>query len=421
MLRVNKSRASKGRSPYARTRSGVAIATSATQSQAGPTPMQPEAPVVVPIPIRTLSATSLSSVAGIASTAGPSSFTAQQTNPEAIPVSVASVIETVASQQSTTPSAATVVAVSSTSTWGSTVSLSSSYTILGDYQSTVNSLLDASLSVNTSKVYKQGLQAFYRFRSETSFEQVWPPPIDHIINFIAYMSENGCSFSTVKSYLAGISFSINVHGWFNPIDSFLVRKLLAGYKKSKVVADTRRPITLQLLQSILLILPNVTYSSYEAELFKSAFVLAFFALLRVSEVVALEENCIQMLESEIFVHIKSSKTDQLGLGMSVRINKDQDSAILFSTLQGFQKMRQKTQGSQFLVHFNSKPITQYQFSAMLNKCLNFLNIQTASFKSHSFRIGGATQLYIRGLSETQIKERGRWNSSAYKSYIRPIV
>ncbi|XP_062608429.1 alpha-amylase-like isoform X3 [Saccostrea cucullata] len=171
MLRVNKSRASKGRSPYARTRSGVAIATSATQSQAGPTPMQPEAPVVVPIPIRTLSATSLSSVAGIASTAGPSSFTAQQTNPEAIPVSVASVIETVASQQSTTPSAATVVAVSSTSTWGSTVSLSSSYTILGDYQSTVNSLLDASLSVNTSKVYKQGLQAFYRFRSETSFEQ----------------------------------------------------------------------------------------------------------------------------------------------------------------------------------------------------------------------------------------------------------
>ena len=105
MLRVNKSRASKGRSPYARTRSSVAIATSATQSQVVRTPMQPEPPVVVPI--RTLSATSTSSVAGIASTAGLSSLTAQQTNPEAIPVSVASVIDTVASQQSTTQSAPT--------------------------------------------------------------------------------------------------------------------------------------------------------------------------------------------------------------------------------------------------------------------------------------------------------------------------
>ncbi|XP_062589409.1 uncharacterized protein LOC134251060 isoform X2 [Saccostrea cucullata] len=108
MLRVNKSRASKGRSPYARTRSSVAIATSATQSQDVRTPMQPEPPVVVPI--RTLSATSTSSVAGIASTAGLSSLTAQQTNPEAIPVSVASVIDTVASQQSTTLSAPTGVA-----------------------------------------------------------------------------------------------------------------------------------------------------------------------------------------------------------------------------------------------------------------------------------------------------------------------
>jgi hypothetical protein len=51
---------------------------------------------------------------------------------------------------------------------------------------------------------------------------------------------------------------------------------MAGYKKANVSRDTRRPIALPLLEKIVNVLPH-----------DSAFTMAFFALLRVSEVVAL--------------------------------------------------------------------------------------------------------------------------------------
>ena len=64
----------------------------------------------------------------------------------------------------------------------------------------------------------------------------------------------------------------------------------------------------------------------------SAFLLAFFALLRIIEVVALEADCILLRESEIVVHIRNSKIDQLGFEASVRLDIDKDSAffILFT-------------------------------------------------------------------------------------------
>ena len=84
---------------------------------------------------------------------------------------------------------------------------------------------------------------------------------------------------------------------------------------------------------------------------------------------------------------------------------DQDSTVF--SLRKFLKLRQNIQGKQLLVHFNAKPITQYQFSAMLSKCLRFLHIHSLALKSNLFRMGGATQLYIKGQSETQIKTNGR--------------
>lgn len=301
--------------------------------------------------------------------------------------------------------------------------MSSSYTIFANYSSIVEELVEASISENTNKVYKQGIQAFFKYRVDKSLQQLWLPPIDHVINFIAYMYERNCAFSTVKCYLSGLSFFINIHGWTNPVESFLIKKLLSGYKRSTLTSDIRRPITLQMLLSIIDTLPQVTYSTYEAMLFQCAYLLAFFALLRVSEVVSLQSDCVQLLQDQVIILIKNSKTDQLYQGSSVKVLKHSQSQILFSLLHKFLVVRHSVRSNKFFVHYNSKPLTQYQFSSMLNRCLSFLNMPTSSgvYKSHSFRIGGATHLYLSGVNESEIKIMGRWNSSAYKSYIRPII
>jgi hypothetical protein len=69
-------------------------------------------------------------------------------------------------------------------------------------------------------------------------------------------------------------------------------------------------------------------------------------------------------------------------------------------------------------HANGKPITRYQFSAVLRKVLISDGIQSDNFKSHSFRIGTASEASVNGISDSKIMELGRWKSQAVKNYLR---
>lgn len=64
-----------------------------------------------------------------------------------------------------------------------------------------------------------------------------------------------CMNVIVPFQLLSVSFFINIHGWTNPVESFLIKKLLSGYKRSTLTSDIRRPITLQMLLSIIDTLP----------------------------------------------------------------------------------------------------------------------------------------------------------------------
>ncbi|KAJ8317540.1 hypothetical protein KUTeg_005444 [Tegillarca granosa] len=72
----------------------------------------------------------------------------------------------------------------------------------------------------------------------------------------------------------------------------------------------------------------------------------------------------------------------------------------------------------FFCHLSGLPVTKYQFVSVLRKCLNFANIDTKCYKSHSFRIGAASTCAMLGMENMKIAELGRWNSSVYKNYIR---
>ena len=72
----------------------------------------------------------------------------------------------------------------------------------------------------------------------------------------------------------------------------------------------------------------------------------------------------------------------------------------------------------FMCHMDSSPLTSYQFSKILQKAVAFLGIDTKTFKSHSLRIGHATHLANIGASDSEIMQKGRWKSNAYRSYIR---
>jgi len=127
---------------------------------------------------------------------------------------------------------------------------------------------------------------------------------------------------------------------------------------------------------------------------------------------------VRIEDNKIVIFLKSSKTDQFGHGTTISISKQQNTSLCpVLLISQYLKERPNYPGPLFC-HFERSPLTRYQFSAILKKCLVMIGIDSDKFKSHSFRIGMATTCAIDGMPDEQIKQLGRWESNAYLRYIR---
>ena len=96
-------------------------------------------------------------------------------------------------------------------------------------------------------------------------------------------------------------------------------------------------------------------------------------------------------QTELYIEIRSSKTDQKRHSVTLVLQKHSDLALCpNNVLQSFTLLRfSGLNGSNKLcIHF---PLTKYQFCSILQKSLSFCEVQF-HIGSHSFRIGRATDL-----------------------------
>lgn len=287
--------------------------------------------------------------------------------------------------------------------------------------------MQQSLAPSTLQIYQRGISLFIEFRQKFGLSNLWPAPVNDILNFMVFLVQDNFSHSSISCYLTGISFFCKINGFVDSTQGFIVRKMLEGIKRSKdKQKDQRLPITIDLLRTIFGVLPSVCKSRYELLLFKAAFSLAFFGLLRISEVATSNGNGRHIIsvsdvsfgDGMLKVNIPSSKTDQLGRGSSFVIQAQSDRTLCpHSHINSYLTVRPPIPGPLFC-HFNGSPLTRYQLVSVLKKSLNLAGIDHKGFSSHSFRIGGATSLALAGFSDDLIMQAGRWRSFAYKTYIR---
>ncbi len=298
----------------------------------------------------------------------------------------------------------------------------------------VQHLLRASLAEGTQRVYKRGVESFDTFRRDNGMFVLWPAPQQHVVAFIAALSLEKKAPATIKSYIAGIAFQHNINGWDDPSKHFIVQKLLLGSKKSAGKPDARAPITLPLLLDLIRVLDLVCSSSYESCLFKAAFLMAFFAFLRVGEFTTkskkdrgekvLSIGDVSFPKSDCSVVqlcLRFSKTDQLGRSSTVVLHQHAGSPLCpVAALRVFLAARPHgVRRNPLFIHFDGSPLTRFQFDSMLKKSLSCSGYVVDRFKSHSFRIGAATTAAMCGLGSAEIQRMGRWQSGAFKLYIRP--
>ncbi|MCG7876876.1 MAG: hypothetical protein N0C90_11155 [Candidatus Thiodiazotropha endolucinida] len=282
---------------------------------------------------------------------------------------------------------------------------------------------------NTHLVYLNALKAFAKFRNDYEIEEMWPVPGHHLALFISYCFEQGYAPATITTYTSGISFQHKLYHWNDPTDLFIIKKLLDGCRRIRPKSDVRAPITISTLKSICHALPFVCFSPYEVLLFKAAYLLAFFGLLRVSELVftcnmyrnrplTARDVRIDKDSSAVIVTIRFSKNNQYGSPTVLRIPASEDTTLCCVTAIAEYLKCRPDQVSYFFSHANSLPLTRSQFSGVLSKAIRFAGLPVHKFKTHSFRIGRASTLAAQGISNETIKLLGRWKSNAVQSYIR---
>lgn len=300
---------------------------------------------------------------------------------------------------------------------------------MGDLQGGVVRLLDASIAPNTAAAYKTAINVFKQFLVNCNLPYALPIDTQHVLFFISYSFERGLSPNTINTYVAGINHFHKLHGYADLREVFIVKKMLEGCLRLKKTKDTRLPITIEILKDVCDILPAVCYNQFEANLFKAAFLLAFFGLFRVSEIVVpssllvnrtitREDISVDPDKKHIVITLKISKSNQSGPPTRIRLPCEKNIALCpVCAVREFINIRPICEGP-FFCHANKNPVTRCQFSSVLAKCIKRVRPVCGHIRSHSFRIGRATQLSALGLSEDRIKTMGRWRSGAYKRYIR---
>jgi hypothetical protein len=160
--------------------------------------------------------------------------------------------------------------------------------------------------------------------------------------------------------------------------------------------------------------------------------MAFFGMFRMGELVcdskriaqrsAITLDVVKVKKNEMNLRIRYSKTDQTGQSCVITIQGLKDEKLCpVSATKCFLAQRGSYTGPLFS-HFNRTFLSKFQFNAVLTSTMKFVAPDILNVKSHSFRIGGATNAMCKGIPYESIKAMGRWKSEACKKYIRiPII
>ena len=254
---------------------------------------------------------------------------------------------------------------------------------------------------------------------------VLPVDPNKILQFISFLDLNNLSPATITTYITAISFVHKMANVYDPTARFCVQKLLCAVNKLRGKEDSRLPITLILLSRLNTSLSSAIRNCYHRTLLKAMFSIAFFGLCRIGEITIQPDGVVALFRNQLIVnsdhllltitHFKHNKAQR---PIVLKIFRQSDLSICpLTAIIEYLSVRPDSEGPLFCFP-DSKPISRNFFTKHLKNCVNFCGLDSKKYSSHSFRIGGASFLASLGLSDTQLRTMGRWDSNAFLRYIR---
>ncbi|XP_006818763.1 uncharacterized protein LOC102809223, partial [Saccoglossus kowalevskii] len=122
-------------------------------------------------------------------------------------------------------------------------------------------------------------------------------------------------------------------------------------------------------------------------------------------------------DAQVFLRLKSSKSDQFREGVVIRLFRN-DRMCPVQSLKRYLSLRvalrpRPSLGDPLFVTEDNLPLTRSVFLQYLRRLVCSLGLSSFQFTGHSFRIGAATSAANAGIQDHMIKALGRWSSDSY--------
>ena len=301
----------------------------------------------------------------------------------------------------------------------------------------LHQLCEQGIAQNTSKTYKSALRKFACFCSTYNVLTPFPVSESLLCYFATYLACQQLAPQTVKVYMAAIRHMQITMGLPEPREYSSMPRLRlvqSGIQRTHVARGTAK-IRLPITPAILLKLKEhwtPRKSDPDIIMIWATAVLCFFGFFRAGEIttstisdfdsskhlawgdVAIDDSSNPQL---LKVHLKRSKTDQLGKGVDIYIGKTNCPLCSVVAVLAYMASRGPSAGPFFKLA-NGHPLTKSGFTNKVRAGLQAVGLPESDFAGHSFRIGAATAAACAGIEDSMIQTLGRWSSAAFLSYIR---
>ena len=258
-----------------------------------------------------------------------------------------------------------------------------------------------------------------------------------LLLFSVHLAQQSLAHTTIKVYLSAIRHLHITHGLHNAYAEQLtprVQLVLKGIKKKQLhnkPLKQRLPITAAIMNCIHNTVAK-TPNDYHSIMIWAACCLAFFGFLRCGEFttpsdsdfdpqahLTIDDIAIDnhITPSTIRVRIKQSKTDPFREGVYLFLGKTDQIICPVNGILPYLAIRGNMPGPLFVME-NKKPLTRQRFYLSLAAVLEQSGLNHKNYNTHSFRIGAATTARQAGIPDALIQMLGRWQSNAYKQYIK---
>ncbi len=153
---------------------------------------------------------------------------------------------------------------------------------------------------------------------------------------------------------------------------------------------------------------------------RALLLVGFFGAFRRSELIALDVDDIEFIESGLTITIRKSKTDQTELGRAVHLPYRTDTLCPVTALQDWMNGAEKREGAVFRTVNGNERLCTRAVARIIKKWTAAIGLDAQQFSGHSLRAGFATSAALAGLETSVIARQTRHQSGrSLHTYVRP--